>query len=314
MISETVDFFALGTMNSIEIFDAQKKAAVQKAVERVFEINSRMSAFLPDSDLSRIGREAGKNFQKVHPDTFGLIEKAIRFGDLTGGIFDITINPLVELWGINKKGDFVPSETEIRKALELVDYKSVRLDQGSQSCRLAKEGQSIDLGGIAKGFAADEVKRILAENNVGSALVNLGGNVVAVGSRPDGRPWTVGIQNPLAPRGESIGCLSVRDKTVVTSGCNERFFVRHGVRYHHILDPRTGKPAQDSILSVTAVCDCSADADALTTALFILGPEKSFPLIEKFGAEAVFLFGDLSAAVTPGLMGNIKFKKRIQSI
>lgn len=314
MTSKTTTFFALGTVNSIEVFDGRKAGAVREAAERVFEINGRMSAFLPDSDLSRIGRTAGEGFRRVHPDTFRLLQRAVEFGNLTEGAFDITVRPLADLWGINRKGDFVPSEAEIREALKLVDYRSVRLDRGSQSCRLEKKGQAIDLGGIAKGFAADEVKRILTENGVGSALINLGGNIAAVGSRPDGSPWTVGIQNPLAPRGESIGYLSVRDKTVVTSGCNERFFIKNGVRYHHILDPRTGRPVQNSLLSVTAVCSCSADADALTTALFILGPGKSVPLIRKFGIEAVFIFKDLSAAMTPGLKGRITFEKESQSV
>lgn len=309
MTARTVSFFALGTANSIKVFLEDEERVARRAIERVNEIEQRMSAFLPGSDLSNIRDQAGESFQKIHGDTFRLIQKAVKFGNLTQGAFDITINPLVQLWGISKKGDFIPSEEEIQKALARVDYRSVQMVDGMQSCRLEKKGQSIDLGGIAKGYAADEVRRILTENGVKNALINLGGNVTAVGSRPDKTPWRVGIQNPLAPRGEFAARLYVADRTVVTSGCNERFFIKDGIRYHHILDPRTGRPARSSVLSVTVVCGCSADADALTTAFFILGPVKSLPLIRKFRAEAVFIMEDLSVAFTRGLKENITFQK-----
>lgn len=299
-------------MNTIKIFREDQEDAARKAMERVVEIEKRMSAFLQDSDLSRLSQNAGRGFTPVHEDTFRLIQRAVGFGTVTEGAFDITVNPLVQLWGINKKGDYIPSESEIREALALVGYRSIQMDRRSLSCRLTKRGQSLDLGGIAKGYAADEVRRILTESGIQSALINLGGNVAAVGTRPDGGPWKIGIQHPLAPRGEFAACVTVSDQTVVTSGCNERFFIKDGVRYHHILDPRTGKPARTSVLSVTAVCGCSADADALATAFFLLGPEKSFPLIRKFHAEAVFIMEDLSVAVTQGLKRNITFQEGVR--
>jgi len=299
-------FFALGTINNIRIFDSKKENVAEKAIERVAEIDNRMSAFKPESDISKLGANSGQSFQSIHKDTFQLIHKAVEFGDLSNGAFDITIRPLVDLWGINKKGSFVPSDFEIQKTLSLIDYQAIRLNPESWGVFLKKPGQALDLGGIAKGFAADEVKRILLEDGIQSALINLGGNVVTVGKRPDGQPWQIGIQNPLAPTGQYLGVLSASDKTVVTSGSNERFFINDGIRYHHILDPRTGKPAQNSLLSVTAVCTCSADADALTTALFILGPEKSLPLLSKMGAEAIFVSDDLTVTVTHGIIDDFK--------
>ncbi|MBW7573216.1 FAD:protein FMN transferase [Caproiciproducens faecalis] len=299
-------FFALGTINYIKIFDFAKEDAIEKAIDRVTEIDNRMSAFKTESDLSKLSRNSGERFQNIHKDTFQLIRKAVEFSDLSNGAFDITIRPLVELWGINKKGSFVPSEIEIQEALRLVDYQDIQLDSESLSAALKNQGQALDLGGIAKGYAADEVKRILVENGIQSAMVNLGGNVITIGSRPDGQPWQVGIQNPIAPTGNYLGVLSITDKTVVTSGSNERFFIKDGIHYHHILDPRTGKPVQNSLLSVTAVCTCSTDADALTTALFILGPEKSMPLLQKFRAEAIFVTDDLTVTVTNGLIRHFK--------
>lgn len=312
MTQKSITLYALGTMNCIRIFREADETAARKAIERIREIEKRMSAFLPESDLSLIRESAGKGFRQISGDTFSLLEKAVTFGRLTHGAFDITINPLARLWGINSKENFVPSVAEIQEALALVDYRCVELDRSSTRCRLAKEGQSIDLGGIAKGYAADEAVRILKEGGVKSALVNLGGNIAAVGSRPGGFPWKIGIQNPLAARGEYAACLSVTDRTVVTSGCNEQFFIRDGIRYHHLLDPRTGAPAQSSLLSVTVIGGCSADADALTTAFFLLGPAESLPLIRKFHVEAVFIMKDMSAAVTQGLKDNITFQEGVQ--
>jgi len=294
-------FFALGTANTIRVYDADKEAVVEAAAERVFQLDDMLSAFKPESDISAISRNADSGFQPVSRDTYMLIKKAAEFGKASGGVFDITIHPLTELWGINKKGDFVPPEQEIRSALSLVNYKDIRFNVMTNGVALKKPGQSLDLGGIAKGYAADEVRRILTENGVKSAMVNLGGNIVAIGKRPDGNKWQIGIQNPLASTGEYSGVLTVEDKTIVTSGCNERFFIKDGVRYHHIIDPRTGKPAQSDLLSVTAVCLNSTQADALTTALFILGPVKGMRLLKKYKAEAIFINRDLTVTVTPGL-------------
>lgn len=265
-----------------------------------------MSAFKEDSDIFLIKRNAGSRYQKIHEDTYSLIEKSVSFGYQSNGAFDITIRPLVELWGINKKGSYVPSDEEIQNILKLINYQNIILDKVHSRVLLKNPGQALDLGGIAKGYAADEVKRILVENGVGSALINLGGNVITIGKKINGQQWQIGIQNPLAPTGEHLGVISVEDKTIVTSGSNERFFVKDGVRYHHILDPRTGRPVQNNLLSVTAVCSCSTDADMLTTALFILGPEKSRVLLEKMKAEAIFVTKESTLIISDGLKDNFR--------
>jgi thiamine biosynthesis lipoprotein len=159
----------------------------------------------------------------------------------------------------------------------------------NSSAALRNKGQKLDLGGIAKGFAADEAKRILIENGVKSALINLGGNILTLGNKEDGSPFRIGIQNPLRQTGQFIGVLSASDRTIVTSGTNERFFVKDGIRYHHIINPHTGYPAQTGLLSVTVVCENSMYADALTTSLFVLGVEKGLKLLEQTGDEAIFI-------------------------
>lgn len=303
-------FFSLGTLNHIKIFNCKDELLLDMAQNRVNEINDRMSAFKPDSDISKINSNSGKGFADIHEDTFKLLARSIEFSQITSGAFDITIRPLVQLWGIGKKNNFIPSEAETENAKKLVNFKDIVLDYANCRAMLMNPNQCIDLGGIAKGFAADEVKRILVERNVDSAIINLGGNIITIGNRPDGSPWQIGIQNPLSSRGVYVGILELSDKTVVTSGSNERFFIKDGIRYHHILDPRTGKPANPSILSVTAVTSCSMDADAITTALFILGTEAITAIRSKLsdsvGFESVFITKDLEIILSEGLKESFK--------
>jgi len=299
-------FLALGTVNNIMLNQCGNIEIIEKAVQRVLEIDDRMSAFKEDSDISKISRKAGLGLQEVHRETFDLIKKAVEFGELSNGAFDITMRPMIELWWINKKEDYIPTDFEIQETLKLVNYRDILLDEKNCSVALKNPGQSIDLGGIAKGYAADEVKRILLENRVESAIINLGGNVVTIGEKLPGQEWRVGIQNPLSPTGEYLCVLSATNKTVVTSGSNERFFIKDGVRYHHILDPRTGSPAQSELLSATAICSSSTDADAITTALFILGPKHSIELLRQLEVETIFVTKDLSITVSNGLLGNVK--------
>lgn len=307
------NFFSLGTVNTIKIYNCDDKELLERAVTRVNEIDDLMSAFKVDSDVSILNRNSGKGFIDIHPDTFKVLNRSIEFSQMSSGAFDITIRPMVELWGIGKKKNFIPCEDEINKVKKLVNYKGVLLDKSNCRACLEIPGQSIDFGGIAKGFAADEVKKILVEGNVENALINLGGNIVTIGNRPDGRPWQIGIQNPLEATGSHLGILNVSDKTIVTSGCNERFFMKDGIRYHHILDPRTGMPAKTTALSITAVADCSMDADALTTALFILENgfrENSFHLASSFNAEVIIIKSDDNVLITDGLKENFKVRSR----
>ena len=300
-------FHALGTINDIKIFEYLDKKILDWAVQRVLQIEQRMSAFIEDSDVSRINQSAGIGLVEIHPETAGLIKKSITFSILSDGAFDITVRPLIELWGIGKKGNEIPPEEKIDEARRLVDYRKILLDERTCRAGLKEKGQAIDLGGIAKGYAAEEVKRVLVENGVKSALINLGGNILIIGEQPDGQPWRIGIQNPVQPTGKYLGILSAANKTIVTSGSNERFFILNGRRYHHILDPRTGEPSQSGLLSITAVCGSSADADALTTSAFVLGPEIGMKLMNMLGADAVFVTDHLEVTASNGLRNQFEF-------
>lgn len=299
-------FNALGTINYIKIFNFENEEIIDAAVNRIFEIEKVMSAFKERSDIGRINKNAGGGFTAVCQDTIILLKRALEFSQMSSGAFDITVRPLVELWGIGKKKNFVPDKREIRETIKLVNYRDILIDSEQSCAALRHPGQAVDLGGIAKGYATDEVRRILLENNVTNALINLGGNIEVIGTRPDGLPWQVGVQNPLASTGKYIGTIGLLDKTIVTSGSNERFFIKNGIRYHHIIDPRTGDPAQSSLLSVTVVCDRSVDADALTTALFVMGIEPGMELVTKLQVQAVFITEGLDVIVTSGLKDSFK--------
>jgi thiamine biosynthesis lipoprotein len=294
-------FRALGTINAILIQGCDDEPLLTKAINRVLELDDQLSAFKPRSEISRINASAGKDYVEISTNTLALLKRAVYFSEISDGAFDITARPLIELWGIGKKRSYVPPDDEIEKIKALVDYRSLLLDEVNCKVKLKYPGQALDLGGIAKGYAADEAKKVLIENHVEHALINLGGNIITLGTRIDGEPWNVGIQNPIAPTGEYVGAIKACNKTVVTSGTNERFFIKDGRRYHHILDPRTGRPAKSSLLSVTAVGDCSMDMDALTTALFVLGVERGLPLLVQLHAQAVFVNDHLDIYATPDL-------------
>jgi len=303
MESRTVKriFTALGTVNSISVPDCTNDEAIYAAVKRVMDIDDTLSVFKPNSEISRINTNAGVDFVTVGGDTMRLLQRSLFFSEASEGAFDITAAPLINLWGIGKKQRYIPNEDQTGKARSLVGYQDLILDEVNGRAMLARRGQSISLGGIAKGSAADEVRRILKQHGIRNALVNLGGNIWAMGKKYNSQPWRIGVQDPTEPTGIFMGDLLIEDQTVVTSGSYEQYFDQNGVRYHHILDPRSGNPAATGLLGVTAVGSCSMDMDALTTAVFVLGIEKGAQLLQCIGAQAVFIDIDRNVYVTEGL-------------
>lgn len=288
-------FKALGTVNTIVVPDSCS-TALQEAEQRVLELDNRFSVFKENSEISCINRAAGLDFVKVHADTFEVIKAALHFSQLSQGAFDISARPLVGLWGIGKKGTRIPSPEEIAAEKQLVDFRDIVLDEKSQSVMLRRPLQALDLGGIAKGYAADEVRRILVEHGCTDALINLGGTVITMGA-----PRTIGIQDPRKEAGIPMGKLQIANCALVTSGSYEKYFIRDGVRYHHIIDPRTGFPARSELLGVTLIGNSAMELDALSTAVFILGIQKGVQLLEKSSIEAVFIQESFDVFTTPAL-------------
>ena len=304
--------FALGTLVQVRAYAQGEQAdeAVREAFARIEEVEALMSANVPSSDVAAVNRKAGGLPTRVAGDTLYVVKRAREYGDLSHGRFDAAIGPLVRLWGIGTDRAKVPSPEEIAAARSLVDYRDVEVNESAGTVRLRKAGMALDLGAIAKGFAADRAAEALVKRGVKSAFIDLGGNILVVGSRPDGSPWRVGIQDPWSERGATFAVVPVRNMAVVSSGIYERFFEQGGRRYHHIIDPDTGYPAETGIVSATVLARHAVDADALSTTVFLLGPSDGMKLITRLaGVEAVVVTDDRQVIISPGLRGVIEVSR-----
>ncbi|NSW90832.1 MAG: FAD:protein FMN transferase [Firmicutes bacterium] len=283
--------------------------AVKEVAERLKDIERKMTVNSPDSEVNALNKMAGKGAVSLSQDTIYVLSKAKEYSQLSSGAFDPTVGPLIKAWGISTDKQRVPEEKEIKDLLLLVNYKDLFIDEENLKAKLGRTGQSIDLGGIAKGYAGDEAIKIYKKHGIKSAYINLGGNVVTLGKKPDGTPWKIGIQHPRDVTGKYIGIVEVSDKAVITSGDYERYFEANGKRYHHILDPKTGYPSDSGLISATIITDLSIKGDALSTAVFVLGLEKGMELVESLeGVEGIFITRDKNIYVSSGLRGNFVLK------
>lgn len=298
---EELQHFGMNTVMSHRAFGVNAREALRAVRAEAGRLERKLSRFLPGSDVSRVNRLAGAKSARLGEDAFRVLSRAVQLSECCGGLFDVTAGPLVALWSDARKAGKTPEDGEIRAALPLVGFAGLTLNPEKKTVRLALPGQSIDLGGIGKGYAADRFLALFREFGVSSAFSNIGGNVAALGAKPDGSPWRVGIRHPRVANG-LIGMIEVTDQSIVTSGDDQRYFIdERGKRHHHILDPRTGYPAESGIASVTVVAKSSMDADALSTMLFIAGPDEGLRLLRGFPADAVIIDTDMRATVTAGL-------------
>jgi len=293
---------AMGTVMTHKAFGRYAEDSLAAVCAEVEWIEGLLSRFLPDSDISRINESAGIKSEKVSPETYEVLTKAVEFSRYCPGCFDVTIEPLVTLWNRGKDSSVQPEELSIQQVLPLVNDRDLILDPWKMTAGLKFVGQSVDLGGIGKGFAGDRILEVYRQFGVSSAYSNLGGNVVTLGAKPDGSPWRIGIQHPRQEN-KIIGSVSVVNQTVVTSGDYQRYFTdSQGKRHHHILNPTTGYPAESGLISVSIVSEKSLAADALSTILFVAGMEKGLEYLRSFPqTEVILVDTDLQVYVTPGL-------------
>jgi len=284
------------------VYEREHKQALDTAFDRVGKIEKKMSVNLESSEVSEINRNAGERPVQVSADTFFVIEEALKTAEMSSGSLDITVGPLVEAWGIGTENAQVPSEAEIRRLLSLTDYRLVALDHENRSVFLEEKGMRIDLGAVAKGYAADEAVKVLNREGVSRGIIDFGGNIRVFGSKPGEEPWRVGIQKPDSGRGTYFGIVSGRGMSVVSSGTYERYFESRGVRYHHILDPETGYPVRNGLTGTTVLSPEGLQADALSTAVFALGLKEGFRFLDSLdGAEGIFVTRDKEVVLTTNL-------------
>ena len=275
----------MGTVCTVNAYDDGTKSLYDELFARLHEIDETFSVTIDSSEISAINKAAGERSVSVSSDTAYVVKAALAFAELTGGAFDPTVGPLVKLWGINTDHARVPAQSEIDAVLPLINWRDVSAADDN-TVMLKRRGMALDLGGIVKGYAADELTKILKARKVRRAIVDLGGNIFVYGKKKDGSPWRVGIKDPNDPEGVPAIVLNVANSTIVTSGVYERFFTENGVRYHHILDVKTGYPAASGLLSSTIVCESSMAADALSTSVFVLGREGGMELLHRIQSSA----------------------------
>lgn len=282
----TRDYLVMDTIVSITIYaeaEVDTNSIFQAVLLEIERLESILSAHKPSSDVAKIDAAAGKNPVAVNNETLEVVAKALEYAELTNDAFDITLAPVLRLYDFHQQKR--PSRNQLANALVMVDWRKVELNATAGTVFLAEENMQLDLGGIAKGYIVDRAADLVQEHNIEYAVINAGGDIRVLGPKPDDTPWRIGIKDPDNPQG-LFGIVEINGGSIVTSGDYERFFEVEGVRYHHIIDPYTGLPA-DSLRSVTVIAPTAELADILSTAVFVLG-EAGIELVEQLdGVEVV---------------------------
>jgi len=301
----------LDTFVTITVVAASQDMA-DKAIEDAFDIIEKfgdlVNFYSDKSELSALNRNAGIREVRVSPETLDIIEKALFVSEKSGGAFDPTIGPEIKLWDFLKK--VKPSDAEIRKNLPLVNYKNIIIDRTKSTVFLSRRDMLLDLGGIAKGFAADLAVQSLKQKGISSGLVAVAGDIKAFGLKPDKKPWIVGIKNPRQKSNddEIIARVPLSDKAISTSGDYERYFIMDGKRFHHLLIPKSGYPA-NTCQSVSVIADQGVMTDAFSTAFFVLGPERGLGLAKEMGMDVMIIDSKGALHTTPGLQGKLTIER-----
>lgn len=273
------EIFALDTAIGLKVYGSKREEVLKKLENRINELDELLSTGKETSEVSRLNRSGKAVLSKI---TANLVKRSLDIYQKTDGLFDITIYPLMELWGFPSKNYKVPSDKEIKEKLKDVGSDKIIFDEAAGEISFKNRGMEIDFGGIGKGYITDELVKILTEEKVESAIINLGGNVFGFKKKPDGSLWNVAIRDPNEPD-KYMAVIKLEDSAVITSGGYERYFEKDGVTYHHILDPRTGKPSNSNLKSVSIVSKDGTLADALSTSLFIMGEEGAAEYWKKNG-------------------------------
>lgn len=302
--------FAMDTVMTFTIIHEDGEELLVDAEQEIRRLENLFSVTLDNSEVKKINENAGKGPVHVSEDTLALLKAGKELGAVTGNTFDIAISPIVKAWGFTEEEHSVPAQETIDSLLPLTNLEDITINEADATVSLEKESMAVDLGGIAKGYASDSVKALLEKKGVESAWFSLGGNVCAIGNKPDGSPWKIAVQNPLDAN-DYVGLVEVSDTCIVTSGGYQRYFEENGKRYHHIIDPATGWPAESGLVSVTIVCESGTKADALSTALYVMGLEDALDYWRtQDDFEAIFVTADGEVVATEGLEDKFTFEGR----
>ena len=283
----------MGTMVSVEIV-GNSSEDVARITEKVWSeaarLDSVFSLYLPDSEISRINREAGRYPVPVSDEMMEVLSCAEDISRITDGAFDISVGPLMEIWGFfpERKGR-VPSEEEVANSMARVGWRAIELDRSAGTIHFAKVGMEIDLGALAKGYVVDRLAELLRKEGIDNAMVNAGGDIYCLGDNPGGRNWRIGIEHPR-DEGEILTVLELKNRAVATSGDYRNYFIKSRLRYSHIIDPRTGRPARSKVVEVSVMAPDCMTADGLATSMFVMGAAKGINLLKEIeGMDGVIV-------------------------
>lgn len=306
---------ALDTLVTIKAYGPHRtevEQAVNQAMEEIERIDSQMDFFDKQSEVAKANKSASKKKGgkvKVSPGLVSIIATSMEQNRKTEGAFDITLGPVMKLWNFQGKTQ-VPSQEDVQRALALVSAEKVKVDKDKNTISFEKQNMELDLGGVAKGYAADRAAAILQNNGIKRALVTTGSTTTVIGSKPNNEPWTIGIQHPRKEN-KTLGIMELTHKNISTSGDYQRYFKNKGIRYHHILDPKTGFPARDCMSATIVTGKSCTDADILSTAVFVMGYSKGLKFIESLeNTEGVIVDTRGNVHITSGLEGKIKELRR----
>ena len=275
------EIFALDTVITMKVYGSKREEVLKKLETKIIELDNLLSTGKADSEVSGLNREG----QAVLSSTSAvLLKKSLELNKKTGGLFDITVYPLMELWGFPTKNYKVPSEKEIKTVLSNIGVDKVIFNENTNEILFKNKKMKIDFGGIGKGYITDELVKVLTEEGVESAIINLGGNVFGLNKKPDGSLWNVAVRDPNEPEKYMLA-IRIENSAVITSGGYERYFEEDGVRYHHILDPRTGRPSDSGLKSVSIVSRDGTLADTLSTSLFVMGEDGAIKYWKENGSD-----------------------------
>ena len=303
----------LNTAVTITIYDSQNKNLLTECMNLCDKYEKIFSRTASDSELYKLNHrqltpvDGTDNTYQVSDSLAELIQKGLYYSDLSDGAFDIAIEPLTSLWDFTAEDPQVPEDSLIQAALPKCDYHNISVDRVKNEITLKTDDTAIELGAIAKGYIADRLKDYLVSRNVKSAIINLGGNVLCIGEKPDNSAFKIGIQKPFADRSETIAVMDIKDKSVVSSGIYERCFEQNGTLYHHLLNPKTGYPYDNGLITVTIISDKSVGGDALSTTCFAMGLEDGMKLAESLDdVQAFFVTSDYEIHYTKDFRKKIK--------
>ncbi|WP_092640281.1 FAD:protein FMN transferase [Acetanaerobacterium elongatum] len=282
--------FAMSTYIDQQIYSKNTSVAnkvISNAMTTLKSYEDRLSMYTIGSEISKINDNAGVSAVKVSEHTFSLIKRAVGYCEMSGGLFDITIAPVTKAWGVNSDNPRVPSQSELNALKKLINYKDIVLDEAAQTVMLKNKGQAIDLGAVAKGEACNVLRELYKSNGITTALLSIGGNIMVIGEKPNGKDYVIGVRDPRGTQNDAIGTVKLTNTTFSTSGDYERFFEKDGKYYHHIMDPKTAAPAETDLMSVTIISPDGAYADFLSTYLFLLGRDKALKKMDELSVGVI---------------------------